>query len=90
MNNLFPVSTFSSQLVFDTTHNNEKLSIQTCEYIWDCDNMECCDFILFKICCSTGLPSFYPDLEPKPIPIPIPIPSDPVQPQRENLVFMNV
>jgi hypothetical protein len=50
------------------TNNLGKL-IDTCQYVWDCESpLDCCDFVLFKTCCNTGLP-----INPEPIPIPIPV-----------------
>ena len=59
----------------------EPVSLQTCEYVWDCDApMECCDFVLFKACCANGMrvPRYNPEL----IPIPIPVPVEPRPPNR--------
>ena len=65
-------------LILDWFDNDLKYAFkpETCEYIWDCEApMDCCDFILFKTCCSNGLkiPNLLPN-EPELIPIPIPIP----------------
>ncbi len=88
----FPSFTTNTPEVEPMLYSNESMSIQQpmsiqqCEYVWDCDNMECCDFILFKICCSNGIhvPSFYP--EPNLVPIPIP-----VEPNKhpENILHIN-
>tara|TARA_Y100000389_G_scaffold205118_1_gene263473 strand:- start:11517 stop:12236 length:720 start_codon:yes stop_codon:yes gene_type:complete len=44
---------------------------EECQYIWDCDApMDCCDFILFKSCCSNGIKP--PPKEPILIPLLIP------------------
>jgi hypothetical protein len=51
-----------------------KLLPGQCEGMWDCDSpMECCDFVMFKMCCrgGVGIPTF---LEPQPSLVPIPIP----------------
>ncbi len=51
-----------------------KLLPGQCEGMWDCDSpMECCDFVMFKMCCrgGVGIPAF---LEPQPSLVPIPIP----------------
>ena len=51
-----------------------KLLPGQCEGMWDCDSpMECCDFVMFKMCCRGGLgiPAF---LEPAPVLVPIPVP----------------
>ena len=62
-------------------HDQEYAFIkQECQYIWDCDPpMNCCDFILFKACCSNDIkePNNFPN---DPIPIPLFIP-------REDLVY---
>merc|ERR1712147_526137 len=53
-----------------------KLKPGTCENMWDCDSpMQCCDFVLFKMCCNggVGIPAFQPAL----VPIPIPVERDP-------------
>ncbi|KAH8050767.1 DUF2358-containing protein [Aureococcus anophagefferens] len=49
-----------------------KLMPGTCENMWDCDSpMQCCDFVLFKMCCNggVGIPAFQPALVPIPIPV---------------------
>jgi hypothetical protein len=51
-----------------------KLLPGQCEGMWDCDSpMECCDFVMFKMCCrgGVGIPAF---LEPQPVLVPIPVP----------------
>ena len=51
-----------------------KLLPGQCEGMWDCDSpMECCDFVMFKMCCRGGLgiPAF---VEPAPVLVPIPVP----------------
>mmetsp|Transcript_14184 Transcript_14184/g.42281 ORF Transcript_14184/g.42281 Transcript_14184/m.42281 type:complete len:356 (+) Transcript_14184:142-1209(+) len=53
-----------------------KLLPGSCENMWDCESpMECCDFVMFKMCCrgGVGIPAF----QPQAIPIPIPVPVDP-------------
>lgn len=53
-----------------------KLLPGTCENMWDCDSpMQCCDFVMFKMCCNGGfgIPAFQPEM----IPIPIPVERDP-------------
>ena len=60
-----------------------KLLPGTCENMWDCDSpMQCCDFVLFKMCCNggVGIPAFQPSL----VPIPIPVERDPYPPPPQN------
>jgi len=50
-----------------------KLRPGACENMWDCDSpMECCDFVMFKMCCrgGVGIPAF---MQPALVPIPIPV-----------------
>lgn len=53
-----------------------KLLPGACENMWDCESpQECCDFIMFKMCCSggVGIPAF---MQPSLVPIPIPVERD--------------
>ncbi|KAJ1457982.1 hypothetical protein M885DRAFT_514526 [Pelagophyceae sp. CCMP2097] len=62
-------------------------ALDTCENIWDCDSpMQCCDFVVLKMCCNgkIGIPAFMPMPKPVPIPIPIPVDNFPRPPDRRN------
>tara|TARA_Y100000389_G_scaffold196477_1_gene229454 strand:+ start:1907 stop:2683 length:777 start_codon:yes stop_codon:yes gene_type:complete len=75
---LSPYDTF----LIDETPLNGFL-VDTCEYIWDCEapDEDCCDFVLFKTCCTNGLGM---PINPQPEPIPIPIPIEPRRPEVFN------
>lgn len=68
-----PINIFSSVLSAILPKDLDRP--QTCETFEDCDNMECCDLIVAKICCKTGLGShaYMPDL------VPVPIADDPFE-----------
>ena len=52
-----------------------------CDNSWDCDSpMQCCDFVLFKVCCNEGMGN--PVSEPRLVPIPIPVEDFPGYPPR--------
>lgn len=59
----------------------KKLRPGQCEAMWDCDSgMNCCDFVMFKMCCSggVGIPAFLlPPPQPSLVPIPVPVENGP-------------
>jgi hypothetical protein len=72
LNGILLISLIYKQVNEKLSHDNHYKPLKSfsamkrCEFIWDCEyTMNCCDFVLFKICCdepSRGL-----------IPIPIPL-----------------
>lgn len=77
-----PINIFSS--VLSAILPKDMDAPKTCETFEDCDNMECCDLIVAKICCKTGLGShaYMPDLIP--VPIADPADADPRNPGQEG------